>query len=151
MTDRELLGIQIYEENQRNGANAIGRYEAQQHGPTDCSETRLSFVLCTHAQSNFGGGGTTFGSIFVTKAYTVPPSVRSHEMVHSWQWAKAGPANFIPGYIGASIYSWFATGDAACQNVLEEQAGLTAGNYSECKSINKGFYGGPNPRPAPGA
>ena len=135
LTPRQAKGILRYQKNLDNGTTANGAYVAKSL-KARCKENRDSFWVCTHALRNPGGGGTTFGSVFVTTNLSVPPDILGHEEKHASQYAELG-RSFYVGYAAAAGWSWLMTGDGACQNVFEEGAGLTAGRYYECASINR--------------
>ncbi|MGY3128327.1 hypothetical protein ACVWW9_001826 [Agrococcus sp. UYP33] len=67
----------------------------------------------------FGRGGTTVGSVFLTKD-AVTPDILEHEDVHRRQWERYG-LWFIPMYVAA--------GADALQNRFEVEAGLELGGY----------------------
>ena len=58
------------------------------------------------------------------------PNRLLHESRHSVQWACCiGPLGFVPGYLAASLWSWWHTGDFALRNTFEVRAGLLDGGY----------------------
>jgi RHS repeat-associated protein len=138
LTPRQAKGILTYEKNLHNGTTANGAYVAKSL-KAHCRENRDSFWVCTHASRNPAGGGTTFGSVYVTADKAVSGTLLGHEEKHAPQYAATGRAYFEL-YAIATAWSWLSTGNGACQNVFEESAGLTAGRYYECASINRQFH-----------
>jgi hypothetical protein len=74
------------------------------------------------------GGGTTYGSLFVTSNRNPGPRLIGHEAKHADQYALFG------GPIFGMLY-WREerrTGGNRCRNVFEIWAGLDAGGYDQC-------------------
>lgn len=95
-----------------------------------------SVMLVCQVESWDYGGGTTYGSTFITAANlgnTIDDEkLMRHETGHARQWAAQGPAPMIAGYVLSSGYSQLVTGSYACANIYEWDAGLVSGGYSDC-------------------
>lgn len=81
-----------------------------------------------------GGRSITIGNIIITEQsrsdFESDPSLIHHEYRHSQQWALFGPLLFPLFYGEESLHSMFLTGDPACLNAFEVDAGLEAGGYA---------------------
>jgi hypothetical protein len=116
--------------NKRDGTTGVGMWIA---GALDakCATQNNGFTVCTGAAFNPGGGGATFGSVYVTSVTDPLPTVLSHEYEHLVQYQEFG-MSFFPAYVGAAIYSYLVSRDAARDNWFAEDAGLRDGGYTEC-------------------
>jgi len=110
----------------------VGRGMALAQG-LDCQNGTNGIVVCGGASWGFGGGGTTYGEVFVTPLDTGTALGRgnllAHEQAHSWQWAVAtgsgGPAVFPILYFG----NYLLVGGNQCLNVFEATANFDDGGY----------------------
>lgn len=86
-------------------------------------------------------GGTTLGSVLlVTGGEAALESVLdgeaddeatlAHESRHASQWAGYGNLSFALAYSGEMLFSQITTGDVACGNFFEHDAGMLEGGYS---------------------
>jgi RHS repeat-associated protein len=114
-------------------ATAVGLVVALS-SEAECSGiTKNMMIICGGATSNPGGGGTTFGNVFVTtmsvNAVTSDPKLVGHEDAHATQWAIFGPILFPVLYGLESENSRMSIGNYACWNIFEIWAGLSEGGY----------------------
>ncbi|MBF4563301.1 hypothetical protein ITJ43_14295 [Microbacterium sp. VKM Ac-2870] len=111
---------------------AVGRGIALTQG-LDCQNGSNGIIVCGGASWGYGGGGTTFGEVFVTPLDTRSALGRgdllAHEQAHSWQWAamtaSGGPALFPLLYYG----NYLVVGGNQCLNVFEASANFGFGGY----------------------
>lgn len=97
-----------------------------------CNTASNGLIVCGGASWGYGGGGTTYGEVFITPYVTVSNGVLAHEQVHSAQWAAQGSALFIPMYFLEMAVSYVVSGDIACEQWFEKNANLVDGNYTKC-------------------
>jgi RHS repeat-associated protein len=153
LTKTQIVGMAVLNANTKNGTLHLGLAIAAKVGGGTCHENHDFFVLCAGVNANpVGGGGTTFGSVFVTA--TLPeklaedPAEVAHEEVHSRQYAVLGN-NFFGPYLVASGISYALTGSNGCLNPFEIQAGLAGGHYTaDCDAAANFWFGG-TPERAP--
>lgn len=118
------------------GPSAIGHGIALLQG-LSCQNAVNGLYVCGGAAWGYGGLGTTYGEVFVTR---VPTSVAAasrelmaHEQAHSWQWASmSGQPPFGGGLLlFPAVYLGNAAlvGGNGCLMISEMAAGLSAGNY----------------------
>ena len=110
--------------NDANGSSRLGRSFAVVL-KAKCNHRYGNLVVCTGATRNPGGGGTTFGNVFVTKSSWKSlknSNVLDHETRHTYQWAHFGLA-FAAKYYAAG------TKNGGRSNLYEKQAGLADGGY----------------------
>ena len=88
-------------------------------------------VVCSGSKPGYGGGGTTYGSVFVTpqlSSYLTSTGdgrkLMSHEAKHADQWAVGG-LGFGIAYVG----TYAASGRC---NMFERMANFGDGQYSSC-------------------
>ncbi len=97
-----------------------------------CRLAKNGLIVC-QSQSIPGGGGTTFGDVFVTTESFVrvmsDNDLLSHEMRHSERWAGWGPVEFAGAYGLSAWWSSAISGSYACLNYFEIDAGLHEGKY----------------------
>jgi hypothetical protein len=94
----------------------------------NCTLSRRAFWLCTGAaRGTYGGAGTTYGNVFITRLSNVPVPLQRHEEVHASQWARYGP-DFYNIYLAVHLY--FSPGNGC--NYFEEEAGFRRGGYRWC-------------------
>jgi RHS repeat-associated protein len=121
---------ETWDANLANGTTAIGLKIAKDLH-SNCSFAKDEFLVCTSADHNPAGGGTTFGSVYITQDPEVGANVLRHEEVHSRQYQALGTW-FFGLYLEAAGVSWVETGDGACANWFEVNAGLKDGGYTQC-------------------
>ncbi|SDP12061.1 RHS repeat-associated core domain-containing protein [Microbacterium testaceum StLB037] len=114
--------------------SGIGVLVASAHGVRSCAYAPNGLLIC-QASSNPGGGGTTFGDVFVTtkriQDVIADKDLLDHEVRHSEQWAGWGAVRFGVYYIGSAGVSQALTGNTGCLNYFELEAGLKEGNYDQ--------------------
>ena len=102
---------------------------------TRCDAAKNGLIVCSDAKWGYGGGGTTFGEVFVTPNSSAVVlgngGLLSHEQRHSSQWASHGPLLFIPKYFNEALTSMVLNGGSGCKNWFERDADLKDGYY-EC-------------------
>ena len=105
---------------------------AMANGADGCRLIKDGFLVCYGASGGFGGGGTTFGDVFLTSGTLEDvleyPDVLDHERQHANQWAVYG-SSFVPWYLFENATSTIETGHYGCTNWFEVNAGLDEGNY----------------------
>ncbi|MBM7470324.1 RHS repeat-associated protein [Microbacterium keratanolyticum] len=102
-------------------------------GKADCQTAHNGVIVCG-SFVNPGGGGTTFGDVFLTAEDTadvlMDDNLLAHELRHSQQWA-GWSADYVLAYLGESLKSAMRGSGRACENYFEIDAGLGLGGY-EC-------------------
>ncbi len=100
----------------------------------DCQKAPNGLIVCGNFLSP-GGGGTTYGDVFLTDQPTATvlrnKNLLAHEMQHANQWAGWG-GDFPLAYAGESIESTLNGRGRACLNYFEMDASLVWGGYREC-------------------
>ena len=100
-------------------------------------------IVCTGADSNPGGGGTTFGSVFITTQTSFQlkanPGIVFHEAIHAAQWARYGASGMATLYglgsagdfLVTNVHGFYrnCTVPYGCYHPLEQEAGLMNGGY----------------------
>lgn len=113
--------------------SSVGAGIAFMSGAT-CASSKSGLLVCGGGSFNPGGGGTTFGDVFITtqptSAVMKDGALLQHETRHSAQWAGWGVLSFPVAYGLASAYSGATAGDRACGNYFEIDAGLLQGGYT---------------------
>lgn len=89
-------------------------------------------------------GAFTIGNVVLTPSTMdalerLQPGVTAHENEHAWQYLWLLGLPFLPVYAALSGWSWLRTGDPASANLLERQAGLGIGGYTERPVTNAGM------------
>jgi RHS repeat-associated protein len=106
---------------------------AEEHGGQCSSADADLIVVCYGA--DIASPAITVGNTIVTRysraSRGLSSSLRAHEIRHSNQWARFGPA-FSVIYAEAAIRSWVYGLDLSCYNPFEIEAGLGAGGYTGC-------------------
>ena len=106
-------------------SSTVGRAIAAANG-AKCAKANRGMIVCTEARGGYGRGGTTYGSVYVTGAKSVSPSLLRHESKHADQYAWFGGGAAFP--VGYAIQEAFS-GGGNC-NGFEQNAGLKDGGYS---------------------
>ncbi|MCC2030820.1 hypothetical protein KEC57_01330 [Microbacterium sp. BWT-G7] len=100
-----------------------------------CGVGPSMMLVCQVKQWNYGGG-TTYGSTFITagdlRKTIEDEQLMKHETAHSRQWAAQGAIPMAAGYGMSSGYSQLVTGTYGCANFYEWDAGLVGGGYGGC-------------------
>jgi RHS repeat-associated protein len=96
-----------------------------------CEWVDGAFIVCfSSADWAHGGGGTTYGNVFVTgfskEQVLRDPGLLIHEKKHATQWAVLGNDLFAILYLTNGL----VTGFDGCKNVFEFQAGWKDGHYA---------------------
>lgn len=107
-----------------NATGLIGGFTAATSGGTCGMNWQEIMVVCTGASRMYGGGGTTYGSVFITPRAAVSEKLMRHEAKHADQWATIGPA-FGQTY----VLTYAVQGEC---NVWERLAGYGDGGYDQC-------------------
>jgi hypothetical protein len=98
-------------------------------GKADCQKAKNGLIVCGSFVSP-GGGGTTYGDVFLTSQPTSDVlknnKLLAHELRHAQQWAGWG-GDFTTAYLGESLRSQIRTRDRACGNYFESDADLDGG------------------------
>ncbi|MDO8392307.1 MAG: RHS repeat-associated core domain-containing protein [Actinomycetota bacterium] len=96
-------------------------------GAGHCGMNWQEIMIVCHSAEKGGlvqGGGTTYGSLFITSGGPPDSRLMAHEGKHADQWSFLGPALFASAYI---LTSAVAPGDG---NPFEKLAGLYDGCYT---------------------
>lgn len=93
--------------------------------------------LADHYRWRFPAAGAfTIGDVVISRhdldlLAARRPTLLSHELVHSRQWAACLGLPFLLLYVASMGWSWLRTGDRAARSVFERHAGLELGGYSD--------------------
>jgi RHS repeat-associated protein len=103
--------------------SSLGGLVAIVAGAKDCGWGKGGLVVCGGANFNVGGGGTTFGNVFVTTDSLAnvrgDEHLMDHELGHSSQWAWLGGSGFVAAYSASTTTSYILANHYGCASPME--------------------------------